>query len=117
MESLARAERLRGLQARHAERAATAVRTMSPCWPRSGTSPSGAPRGLAVVATASRVAYVGSGNGRVYGISARSGAKVWAGTAGTAIAGPVEDGIQTGLAIGGGLLVVPAGNVVTAFGD
>jgi len=43
------------------------------------------------------VVYVGSGNGRVYGISARSGAKVWAGTAGTAIAGPVEDGIQTGL--------------------
>jgi outer membrane protein assembly factor BamB len=63
------------------------------------------------------VVYVGSGNGRVYGISARSGAKVWAGTAGTAIAGPVEDGIQTGLAIGGGLLVVPAGNVVAAFGD
>jgi hypothetical protein len=53
----------------------------------------------------------------VYGVSANSGAKAWAGTAGTTIAGPVEDGIQTGLAIGGGLLVVPAGNVVTAFGD
>jgi outer membrane protein assembly factor BamB len=63
------------------------------------------------------VVYTGSSNGQVYGVSASSGAKVWTGTAGTLIAGPPEDGIQTGLAIGGGLLVVPAGNVVTAFGD
>jgi outer membrane protein assembly factor BamB len=63
------------------------------------------------------VVYIGSSTGRVYGVSARSGTRLWTGTAGTAIAGPVEDGIQTGLAIGGGLLVVPAGNVLTAFGD
>ena len=63
------------------------------------------------------VVYIGSSTGRVYGVSASSGVKVWAGTAGPAIGGPVEDGIQTGLAIGGRLLVVPARNVVTAFGD
>jgi outer membrane protein assembly factor BamB len=63
------------------------------------------------------VVYIGSSTGRVYGISASSGVRVWSGTVGTAIPGPVTYGIQTGLAIGGGLLVLPAGNVLTAFSD
>jgi len=64
------------------------------------------------------VVYIGSSDGRVYGVSASSGAKVWTGTAGSFISGPAEDvGLQSGTAIGGGLLVVPAGNVLTAFGD
>ena len=64
------------------------------------------------------VVYIGTSDGRVYGVSASSGAKVWTGTAGPFISGPAEDvGLQSGTAIGGGLLVVPAGNVLTAFGD
>jgi outer membrane protein assembly factor BamB len=64
------------------------------------------------------VVYIGSSSGKVYGVSARSGATVWSGTAGTFIAGPDYDiGLESGITIGGGLLVVPAGNVLTVFGD
>jgi hypothetical protein len=38
---------------------------------------------------------------------------VWSGTVGQATNGPVLSGI----AIGGGLLVVPAGSTLTAFGN
>jgi hypothetical protein len=63
------------------------------------------------------VVYVGSGSGTVYGVSASSGAKVWSGTAGSVIAGTEEShsGVLIGMSIGGGLLVVPAGNALTAF--
>jgi eukaryotic-like serine/threonine-protein kinase len=65
------------------------------------------------------VVFVGSGDGTVYGISPRSGAHVWARTAGVMIlgAGEVSAGVKVGMAAGGGLLVVPAGNALTAFGD
>lgn len=65
------------------------------------------------------VVFAGSSDGTVYGISARSGAQVWAGTAGSMILGPGElsAGVKVGMAVGGGLLVIPAGNVLTAFGD
>lgn len=67
---------------------------------------------------AGRVVYVGSGNGTVYGVSAATGHQVWSGKAGATILGPDEQNadILTGLAAGGGLLVVPAGHALTAFG-
>ena len=65
------------------------------------------------------VVYVGSSTGTVYGISVRSHTKIWHATAGPAIVGPDEFNadVLVGMAIGGGLLVVPAANVLTAFGD
>lgn len=65
------------------------------------------------------VVYVGSSDGTVYGLAASSGAQVWSGTAGATILGPHEDSnnIVIGMAIGGGLLVVPADNQLTAFGN
>jgi len=65
------------------------------------------------------VVFVGSSNGTVYGVSASSGTQVWAGAAGSTIAGPDEQNadVLVGMAVGGGLLVVPAGNALTAFGD
>jgi len=55
------------------------------------------------------VVYVESLTGTVYGISAQTGRQVWTGSAGATSSG-------AGLAIGGGLLVVPAGENLTAFG-
>jgi outer membrane protein assembly factor BamB len=65
------------------------------------------------------VVFVGSSAGRVYGVSASSGTKVWSGTAGSTITGPEQRSasVLIGMAVGGGLLVVPAGNALTAFGD
>lgn len=60
------------------------------------------------------VVYAGSSGGKVYGVSASSGAQVWTGTAGSKIFG--RAGVN-GMAIGGGLLVVPAGTQLTAFGN
>jgi outer membrane protein assembly factor BamB len=61
------------------------------------------------------VVYCGGSDGTVYGLSASTGVQVWAGTAGSTIL-PNAD-VVVGMAIGGGLLVVPAGNALTAFGD
>lgn len=65
------------------------------------------------------VVFVGSSTGTVYGVSATSGTQVWSGTAGSTIFAPDERGysVLAGIGIGGGLLVVPAGNALTAFGD
>jgi outer membrane protein assembly factor BamB len=64
------------------------------------------------------VVFVGGSDGTVYGVSASSGTQVWTGTAGSTILGPDEQNadVLIGMTIGGGLLVVPAGNVLTAFG-
>ena len=64
------------------------------------------------------VVYEGSDNGTVYGVSASTGRRVWSGKAGSAILGPDEQDadVLVGLAVGGGLLVVPADNQVSAFG-
>ena len=59
------------------------------------------------------VVYALSTSGTVFGISAASGAEVWHGSVGQATNGPVLSGI----AVGGGLLVVPAGSTLTAFGN
>jgi outer membrane protein assembly factor BamB len=64
------------------------------------------------------VVFAGSSDGTVYGVSASSGAQVWSGTAGSTILPPDEQNadVLVGMAIGGGLLVVPSGNALTAFG-
>jgi outer membrane protein assembly factor BamB len=59
------------------------------------------------------VVYALSTSGTVFGVSVTSGAKVWTGSVGQATNGPDLSGI----AIGGGLLVVPAGSTLTAFGN
>ncbi len=58
--------------------------------------------------------FVGSSTGVVYGLSIRTGKRVWHGTAGSTID---AQGNFVGMAIGDGLLVVPAGPALTAFGD
>jgi outer membrane protein assembly factor BamB len=64
------------------------------------------------------VVYEGSRNGTVYGVSVSTGRRVWSGKAGSVILGPDEQNadVLVGMAIGGGLLVVPAGHQLTAFG-
>ncbi len=64
------------------------------------------------------VVYEGSRSGRVYGVSATSGHQVWSAKAGSVIAASDEQNadVRIGMAVGGGLLVVPAGPALTAFG-
>lgn len=61
--------------------------------------------------------FVGSSSGNLYGLDATTGNKLWTQSMGAAIPGaPVgPGGVSTGLAAGDGLLVVPAGNTITAF--
>lgn len=61
---------------------------------------------------------VGSSSGKVYAIDVTTGLEVWSKNAGSAIAGSFEGGLNqppTGLGAGEGYLVVPAGNVLTAW--
>lgn len=62
--------------------------------------------------------FVGSSTGTVYAVSATTGQQIWAGVAGSVIVGPDEQNadVLVGLAVGDGLLVVPAGNALAAFG-
>jgi outer membrane protein assembly factor BamB len=65
---------------------------------------------------AGRVAYVGSGSGRVYGVALRSGRAIWRASVGAPVHGSGEmSGGIGGLAAAGGLLVVPAYGRVAAF--
>ena len=66
---------------------------------------------------AGRVLYVGAANSTVYGVSTTTGRVVWHG----ALPGAPGGGGQYGspnsdIAVGDGLLVVPTGHEVTAFG-
>jgi outer membrane protein assembly factor BamB len=62
------------------------------------------------------VAYVGSGSGRVYGVSLGSGRTIWQASVGEPVRGATEsDGSVGGLAVGNGLLVVPAYGRIVAF--
>jgi outer membrane protein assembly factor BamB len=63
--------------------------------------------------------FAGSSSGRVYAVSAATGRQLWTGIAGSVIDGPDEHNadVLVGMAVAGGLLVVPAGNVLSAFGD
>jgi outer membrane protein assembly factor BamB len=62
--------------------------------------------------------FVGSTTGMVYAVSASTGQQLWSGVAGSVILGPDEQDadVLVGMAVGDGLLVVPAGNALTAFG-
>lgn len=62
--------------------------------------------------------FVGSSSGNVFAVDASTGSQIWNGNAGSAIAGPVEGDLRqplTGFGAGEGYLVVPAGNVLTAW--
>ena len=63
-------------------------------------------------------AYVGSGSGTVYGYSLGTGRQVWAGDALAPVLPPDEHNAQQlqGLAVGGGVLAVPASTRLTVFG-
>jgi outer membrane protein assembly factor BamB len=61
---------------------------------------------------------VGAGSGKVFAVDAVSGLQRWSDDAGAAILGPDEQNVSqplTGFGAGGGYLVVPAGNRVTAW--
>jgi outer membrane protein assembly factor BamB len=61
---------------------------------------------------------VGSSSGNVYAVDAATGSQVWSKNAGGTIAGPAEFGAtqpRTGFGAGEGYLIVPAGNVLTAW--
>jgi outer membrane protein assembly factor BamB len=57
---------------------------------------------------------VGSSSGQLYGLNATTGAQLWTANAGGAITGGTSN-VISGLAAGDGLLVVPAGNTVSAY--
>jgi outer membrane protein assembly factor BamB len=61
---------------------------------------------------------VGSGSGTVYALDGSTGDQVWSANAGSSIAGPDEQNVSqplTGFAAGEGMLVVPAGERLTAW--
>jgi outer membrane protein assembly factor BamB len=61
----------------------------------------------------------GSASGMLYALDATTGAVVWSTNVGASIPPPNEQSVSqplTGLGAGQGLLVVPAGNTVTAYG-
>lgn len=63
--------------------------------------------------------YVGSSSGELYGLNATSGSVVWSTNVGAAISAPDEQNVAqplTGLGAGRGLLVVPAGDNLVAYG-
>jgi hypothetical protein len=57
---------------------------------------------------------VGSSSGQLYALNAATGAQLWTTNAGGAITGGT-DNVISGLAAGDGLLVVPAGNTISAY--
>ncbi len=61
---------------------------------------------------------VGSGSGKVYARNITNGANLWEGNVGASIVAPDEQNVSqplTGIGAGEGYLVVPAGNVLTAW--
>jgi outer membrane protein assembly factor BamB len=62
------------------------------------------------------VVYAGSGSGRVFGVSLRSGRRVWSTRPGPPVPGARGEPVPNGLAAGAGLLVVPALGRVLAYG-
>ena len=68
--------------------------------------------------TSGRRVFIGSSTGKVFAFNLRTGTRVWRGTAGPTICAPGEGNAKPvpGLAIGGGILAVPAQRQLTAFG-
>jgi len=63
--------------------------------------------------------YEGSSTGMLYGLNVANGSVVWSTNVGSAIDGPDEQNVSqplTGLGAGQGLLVVPAGDNLVAYG-
>jgi hypothetical protein len=60
--------------------------------------------------------YVGSGSGRVYAVSLRSGRKLWQADAGAPVPAPWDGQVWSGLAVAEGVLVVPTLGRVSAYG-
>jgi outer membrane protein assembly factor BamB len=64
--------------------------------------------------------YVGSSSGMLYGLDLRRGQVVWSTNVGAGVSGPDEQNVSqplAGLGAGQGLLVVPAGNLLAAYGS
>jgi outer membrane protein assembly factor BamB len=63
--------------------------------------------------------FVGSSSGMLYGLDLRRGQVVWSTNVGAGIPRPDEQNLSplTGLGAGQGLLVVPAGNRLAAYGS
>jgi len=64
--------------------------------------------------------YEGSSTGMLYALDLSDGSVTWSAQVGAGIPSPDEQNVSqplTGLAAGEGLLVVPAGNVLVAYGD
>jgi outer membrane protein assembly factor BamB len=62
--------------------------------------------------------FIAGTSGNVYALSAADGTVVWSANAGNVVSAPDEQNVSqplTGLAVSGGLLVVPAGNTLVAF--
>jgi outer membrane protein assembly factor BamB len=66
---------------------------------------------------ANGVVYVGSSSGTLYGVDAATGSQVWTAGAGAALSAPdpVFAPELTGLAVGVGWLLVPAGTRLVAY--
>ena len=65
-----------------------------------------------------QIVIVGSGSGKVYAVNTTNGSQLWNGNAGASLTGPNEQSVfepLTGIGAGEGYLVVPAGNVLTAW--
>ena len=63
--------------------------------------------------------FVGSSTGTLYGLDLRRGRVLWSTDVGTPISGPDEQNVSqphTGLGAGQGLLAVPAGSRLVAYG-
>jgi hypothetical protein len=61
--------------------------------------------------------YEGSSSGNLYALNSQSGQQVWSANVGSAITAPDEQNADelTGMAVGGGVLVVSASNTVIAY--
>lgn len=67
---------------------------------------------------ANGVVYEGSSSGNLYALSADRGALLWSGNTGSAILGPDEQNVSqplTGMAVGEGMLLVPATDTLVAY--
>jgi outer membrane protein assembly factor BamB len=67
---------------------------------------------------ANGVVYEGSGTGQLYALSGSTGSVLWSGNAGRPIPSPDEQNVSqplTGMAVSGGMLVVPTTNTLVAY--
>jgi outer membrane protein assembly factor BamB len=83
-----------------------------------GSQLSSAP--IVVKSRAGTYVYEGSSGGMLYALDLTDGAVAWSANVGAGIPAPDEQNVSqplTGLAAGEGLLVVPAGNLLVAYGD